>query len=472
MRIKKITVKKFKNLVDFECVFSDSNISAFIGNNGAGKSNILELITRAFSNAMNFSCGKLLPTILPNDTPSVIDCIIEYELNGIIYQLFYNVGILKATEDNKIEEGKPPIFVTESIAILHDGKLLKRSEYINALPTSILLYYAGETNRQKANADDTYDKSYERKLIDAKSDDLPGLRFMDYYNIEDLPLLLLVLSTYKSTEYKKIMDLFNCKSILPKFNIVLQKPKKAKGEIDTWWNSRGFVKNFLNSLRKYVSATQDMSKKYLMFFDSADELQKIADNEYELFSKLKALKNYGILNHIGIGLEKDKEDIPFSQSALSEGEKQMALIYLLTSFSAKSSSLYLFDEFDAYLHLNWQRSISKMLNDIDVNGHIIFTTHSPGTISQIKSDDLYIMKSGSIIYPESETYNRALDEIMLEQMNVSMRSDEVEKLYDQFKQSIADGNREQAERWVHELETILNKNDPLFLKLRINMRRI
>ena len=37
MRIKRITVKKFKNLVDFDCEFSDSNISAFIGNNGAGK---------------------------------------------------------------------------------------------------------------------------------------------------------------------------------------------------------------------------------------------------------------------------------------------------------------------------------------------------------------------------------------------------------------------------------------------------
>lgn len=56
MRIKRITVKKFKNLVDFDCEFSDSNISAFIGNNGAGKSNILELITEAFSVAKKCCC--------------------------------------------------------------------------------------------------------------------------------------------------------------------------------------------------------------------------------------------------------------------------------------------------------------------------------------------------------------------------------------------------------------------------------
>lgn len=48
MRIKKISIGRYKNLHDFECEFSDSNISAFIGNNGSGKSNLLEVITKAF----------------------------------------------------------------------------------------------------------------------------------------------------------------------------------------------------------------------------------------------------------------------------------------------------------------------------------------------------------------------------------------------------------------------------------------
>lgn len=40
MRIKRVKIKQYKNLKDFDCVFSDSNISAFIGNNGSGKSNL------------------------------------------------------------------------------------------------------------------------------------------------------------------------------------------------------------------------------------------------------------------------------------------------------------------------------------------------------------------------------------------------------------------------------------------------
>ncbi len=468
MRIKKITVKKFKNLIDFNCEFFDSNISAFIGNNGAGKSHILELITRAFSNAMNYYCGRLLPAIYIEDEPSVIDCIIEYELNGKIYQLIYNDDIFDIMEDARSKDKKA---VYEYVKIQCDGKRLTKSSYLEALPSSILLYYAGETKRQKGHAEDTYDSGYDSKLKRMESDDLPGLKYMDFYGIDDLPILLLVLSAYKGERYNKILELFGCKGIIPKFNITLGKPDKGKGSIDTYWNSTGFVKYFLDTLRKYILGTREIGDKYFMFFNSAELLTNCANNEFELFTKLKALKNYGILKHIGIELEKN-DGSKFSQLRLSEGEKQLAMIFLLTSYTANNDCLYLFDEFDAYLHLNWQRYISKMLNDIDVNGHIIFTTHSPGTISKIKSDNLYIMRYGKIVYPESETYNRALDEIMLEQMDVSMRPPEVEELYDNFKQSVAERNKEQAEYWMHVLEDILDETDPLFTKMRINLRRI
>lgn len=85
MRIKRITVKKFKNLVDFDCEFSDSNISAFIGNNGAGKSNILELITEAFSVAKNVAAEKTLGITV---YPDIFGCNIKYENDGTAYTLF------------------------------------------------------------------------------------------------------------------------------------------------------------------------------------------------------------------------------------------------------------------------------------------------------------------------------------------------------------------------------------------------
>lgn len=86
MRIKRISIRKYKNLLNFECEFSASNISAFIGSNGSGKSNLLEVITKAFSNAKNYAAGKDLPLSLD----PTLDCIIEYELHGTDYALQYN----------------------------------------------------------------------------------------------------------------------------------------------------------------------------------------------------------------------------------------------------------------------------------------------------------------------------------------------------------------------------------------------
>ena len=65
MRIRKISIEKYKNLVNFECEFSDSNISAFIGNNGSGKSNLLEVITEVFSYAKKHCEEKRYKIIVP-----------------------------------------------------------------------------------------------------------------------------------------------------------------------------------------------------------------------------------------------------------------------------------------------------------------------------------------------------------------------------------------------------------------------
>lgn len=461
MKLKKIYVQEYKNLREFECEFSDSNITAFIGINGSGKSNLMEVITRTFSAAKNYFDGGDLTLIPPHEKPSILNCVIEYEVDGVDYVILYNTDF-----DKENAEGSK-----EKIVIKKNDKALSKKEMQNALPTSILLYYAGETMRQKGTAETTYDSVYERKLKRAESSELPGLRFMDYYSIEDLALLLAIASAFQGKYYSKILGFLKCSSIYPKFSVILKKPDKGSGTPDTYWGATGFVKFFLDELRRYVVSTKDIGKQYFMFFDSTEVLRKVAQNEFDLFAKLKALKHYGYLYHIGIELEKE-DGTKVSSLRLSEGEKQLTLLMLLTSFTAQNECLYLFDEFDAYLHLNWQRQFASNIVNTGVKGHILFTTHSPASISTIKMDNLFIMSDGSISLPESETYNRALNEIMFEQMDVTMHSPEIEELYDQFKQCIADRNKVAAESIREKLTEILDPSDPLLLKLKITLRRI
>ncbi len=449
MRIKRITVKKYKNLVDFDCEFSDSNISAFIGNNGAGKSNVLEVITLAFSTAKNVAADKKMGLIVFHD---IYGCKIEYEYNGVFYTLCVDKS---------------------DICVLCDEKQLTEKQMLPVLPDTIMLYYAGETDRQQKAAKVTFDEKYNNALKSKVSTNLnfPGFKFLDYYSTEDINLLLLTAAVFQGDYYEKLLKYLNCSGIETSTSLTLMNPKGKSGDGGTYWNAHGFVKSFLDELRKYVSATVDLGDIYRMVFKDISLWSKTSENEAALFARLKALKSARYLYMLDVNLIRD-DGSKFAYYELSEGEKQLVLLYLLTSFTAKNNCLYLFDEFDSYLHLNWQRSISEMLRNINVDGHIIFTTHSPGTISQIKKDNLYIMRNGQVVYPASETFNRALDEIMLEQMDVSMLPPEVEDLYDKFKQSVAERKKEQAEHWMKQLEQILDKNNPLFLKMRINLRRI
>ena len=447
MRIKRITVKKFKNLVDFDCEFSDSNISAFIGNNGAGKSNILELITEAFSVAKNVAADKPYGIIV---YPDIFGCNIEYENDGIVYTLFLDKS---------------------DVWIYSGEKKLTKKDMLNALPETIMLYYAGETDRQMKTAKTTFDNRYDNALKKADNTSFPGFKYLDYYSIDDINLLLAVSAIYKGDYYSNLLDYLNCKDISTKASLLLINPTGKKGDGGTYWSARGFVKSFLDELRRYVVRTQDLSIMYAMDFEDFSDWKNTSENEATLFYKLKALKNAGYLHMFNVKLIRN-DGSEFTHDNLSEGEKQLALIYLLTSFTANNDCLYLFDEFDSYLHLNWQRSISKMLNDIDVNGHIIFTTHSPASISKMQRENVYLLKSGKVHNAISETFNRSLDEIMEEQMEVPLRPQEYTELVQEFRNAIIHNQKNIALAKLDQIKEVIGEDDPFFITARIAMERM
>lgn len=468
MRIHRVSIKEYRNLKNFDCIFSGSNSATFIGNNGSGKSNLLEVITRAFSSAQNICCGKPLSPIYPETIPDVLDCIIEYSVEDIFYTLKYNCNIENLLSHHDINSSQT---IREQVTILRGDKILSKSDMSKALPELVLLYYAGETQRQKGTAECTYDTLYETRLKRAKTSDLPGLRFVDCYNTNDLTLLLAVASAYRGNYYHELLSLFGCVGIIPKFSLILKKPSNGKGAADTYWGATGFVKLLLDDLRKDVSATRDLDSQYFMFFNDSASLKKVSVDEFDLFAKLKVLKQYGYLDHIGIEFEK-RDGVRFSSLRLSEGEKQLALLLLLTAFTAKKEALYLFDEFDTYLHLNWQKEFSKMLHATDVEGQMVITTHSPATIAGMQRKDVFIMYDGRCKNAPSETYNRSLDEIMEEHMLVSMRPIEYNNLVQEFREAVISNRKQQAEEALIKLREIVGETDPFFITARIALDRM
>ena len=90
MKLKRVIIKNYKNLKDVEINFPDSNIIAFIGNNGSGKSNILENIVHTFSVAKDFNNR--------NDINYIFDYIYQIDSNEYriedngVHFLYYKIS--------------------------------------------------------------------------------------------------------------------------------------------------------------------------------------------------------------------------------------------------------------------------------------------------------------------------------------------------------------------------------------------
>ena len=237
------------------------------------------------------------------------------------------------------------------------------------------------------------------------------------------------------------------------------------------------TEEFVDQLRTKASATtisivnKSKIERCYTPIPPLSEQFRIADRIENLFGKLEALQNAGYLDRMFLSLKRtDGTEFPFD--TLSEGEKQLSLLFLLLSFTAHDDCLYLFDEFDAYLHLNWQKAFAKTIHSVDINGHMIFTTHSPATVSGMHKKDVYIMSNGQAGPAPSETYNRSLDEIMEEHMLVSMRPAEYNESVQAFRGAVMRGNRAEAEAVLARIREIVGESDPFFITARIALNRM
>ena len=79
MKLKKLYIKQYKNLKDFTIDFESGNgISILVGNNGAGKSNVLEAISGIFHDFFKEKTGrKIICDYTLEYILSDVDCKIE-----------------------------------------------------------------------------------------------------------------------------------------------------------------------------------------------------------------------------------------------------------------------------------------------------------------------------------------------------------------------------------------------------------
>lgn len=341
MRIKEIKIanKAFKNL-DVSLENNTSGVMAFIGNNGSGKSNLLEAISAIF---------KHLYDKKQKDIP-------------------FNFSLVYTTFNGRtVEITKNELSVTTKI----DNQ--ENSDLYSFLPKQIVAIYSGEEDRLWREYYKPIYDDFISKISKSFQEEFPKMLYLNkfYWHIS---LLCLLLNRFNNPE-----DKF-CEEILGINNVHSVKFEFKK-------NYQGYPSN---NVLQFIS-TIDAKDEYTL-----DELQEVIKN-YDINEVFKYLyiaftpKNTKILENITIEYNDNLKIEDFS-----EGEKKMILIKAALEFAGQEDSLFILDEPDAHIHLSNKMQIKKVLEEYEQNRQVIITTHSPTLTKAIPKEGIYCLEKGKV----------------------------------------------------------------------------
>lgn len=363
MKLKRLYIEKYKNLSPLTTDFETGNgLTILVGNNGSGKSNVLEVISGIFHDLF-----KDKP-----DRKITCDYTLEYVLGDKCCKIEQKSGTLRC----------------------YGEKFKSREEFIaqNA-PNNIIGLYSGEEDRLWTQFYESYYKAFLRRIKTRQHQERMRLVFINkyYWNIALLTLLLStnqtlepfikdelginsvskICLTFSFKHYEKVNELL--KAFVDRIN-----PEHKQ-------NMEYSISDLRNAI--FYSALTDADGYILVDANGAVLLAENGTNDIEVFqwfTQAYMPKQEKIISNIKIYLT---DDITVEQ--LSEGEKKLILVKTVLEILADEKTLLLMDEPDAHLHESRKPLLCEMMREYP-NRQIIVATHSP-VMGQLAKDDELLM---------------------------------------------------------------------------------
>ena len=363
MKLKSLYIQKYKNLAPITINFESGNgLTMLVGNNGSGKSNVLEAISGIFHDLFKGKDSRKIKC----------DYKLQYTLNEINCVIEQTNGFLRCY-----------------------GPKFKRREYFieeNA-PHNIIGLYSGEENRLWTSFYETYYKSYIKRIKTNRHQERMRLMLINkyYWNVALLTLLLSSNETLKPfiendlgiTSISTIELKFNFKyfddvnELLKTFINRINPDHKSKIECN--------LEDLRNSI--FYSVRTDENGNILVDENGNKLLAEIGITDTEVFQNLTQAympKNEKIIKDIIIQID---DDITVEQ--LSEGEKKLILVKTVLEILSDEKTLVLMDEPDAHLHEGRKPALCNMMREYP-NRQIVIATHSP-IMAQIANEKELLM---------------------------------------------------------------------------------
>jgi len=423
MRIKELHLENFRGFKDLEVKFPGSNLTVFIGTNGAGKSSLLDCTAMLLS---QFVCELCKKSSRENEFS-----ITENDIN-----------IDAEATRNKITIES---FLAHSLLGNHFSWMIEKSRF--------------HSKRQRENKIPTpsgfINNVYER----INKDSGLNLPVLTYYQNQRIILENSPKSRPKKYEFNQFYAYENAF-------------KKGIHDFDdfvTWfrleedWENEKKVEKGLKFVNKNLEVVRRAIQIFLNKIPSA-----YLSNLHVVRTKRDKPFRFDTSHESSLVIEKAGQSLKLEQ--LSDGEKMLLLVVsdLARRLSIANPTLddalqglgiVLIDEIDLHLHPQWQREVIPALRRTFPNFQFIATTHSPQVLSNVEKGNILILEDYKIVESTPFTYGKDSNSILYELMNVEERPAKVKEELDKLYRLIDAEKVEEARVELKKLVDVLGEDD-------------
>jgi predicted ATPase len=403
MRLLKLWIDSYKNLRDLRINFADSPYTVLVGENGAGKSNLLEAIAYIFRNLD-----------LNDDAPFGYE--LTYTCRGFEVYLQAARDEFPAVQIRR--QGEEEFRPLKRSRFVDDIDEMERPRY---RPARVFGYYSGPGDRLSELFEKHRERYYDwiirnperrrkirnssvwqRRLFYARNVHGQFALLAFFMNRED---------SHKDREFlREHLWIDGLESVL----IALRQPPWNSPEGDPrFWNAEGTVRDFLS--RVYDSAflpmraqrriALDLKKNpevesLYLFLKGSAALAGVYDTystQYDFFSALESTSISKLLAEVRarVRMTPQAGGGIVTYRDLSEGEHQLLLVLGLLRFTAEEETLFLLDEPDTHLNPAWSAQYLAFLERFVAGGassHILMTSHDPLVFASLTREKVQILR--------------------------------------------------------------------------------
>lgn len=381
MRLDRIWIGNFKNLIDVQVDFDESNLTTvLIGQNTTGKSNLVEALVWIFRN---------------------LDLEEEPPFN---YQIVYECRGRLVCIDADLKSSK-------RIKILVDGKSISYSSFrrhkYQYLPNNVFGYYSGTSKRLESYFGKHREKFY-RMLLSGRE---APLRRLFYARAIHSQYVLLSFFSFEDEDALRFLSEYLGIEEFVKATFVFKQPEwfRRKDKDDLFWGARGVVRRFLDDLSSVGLPPIRREERVAIGFGRAKseerlhlqvpdlktlrELASRYKDNVEFFKMLESTHLSDLIHELVIEVRKIGIDEPINFPELSEGEQQLLTVLGLLRFTNQEESLFLLDEPDTHLNPAWKLEYMDLLRNVvgeNKTSHVLVVTHDPLLVGGLRKEQVQI----------------------------------------------------------------------------------